>query len=133
MQPLSPTPSRTVRVLLVDDTEAVRRALRLTLGVESGIDVIGEAADGAQAVALAHDLQPDVILIDMQMPEMDGIEATRRIKAAHPAVAVVMLTAFSSEGMRAAAARAGVARIFEKGDDLDDLPGEIRALCLGQE
>ncbi len=123
----------TIRILLVDDTETVRRALRLMLSTEPGLAVIGEAADGTEAVRLAHDLQPDVILMDLQMPDIDGIETTRRIKAAHPAIAIIMLTAFGSTGTRDTAARAGVARFFEKGDNLDDLPDEIRILCSVQE
>jgi two-component system, NarL family, response regulator len=122
-----PTP-RTIRILLVDDTETVRRALRITLGAESGLEVIGEAADGEQAIACARDLHPDVIIMDVHMPGIDGIETARRIKAAQPAIAVIMLTAFASAGLRAAAARAGAARFFEKGDTLDDLADEIRAL-----
>jgi DNA-binding NarL/FixJ family response regulator len=123
------TTPQTIRILLVDDTEAVRRALRLALGVEPDFAVIGEAADGAEAVARAATLQPDVILMDLQMPAMDGIAATRRIKAAHPGIHVVMLSAFGGAEIRAAAAEAGVARFFEKGGDLDDLPGALRALC----
>lgn len=119
---------KTIRVLLVDDTETVRRALRLTLSVEPDLAIVGEAADGARAVRLAQELHPDIILMDLELPGMNGIEATRRIKAAGEAGAVVMLTAFGGEERRAAAANAGVALFLEKGDNLDDLAEDIRAL-----
>jgi DNA-binding NarL/FixJ family response regulator len=119
---------KTIRVLLVDDTESVRRALRLTLSIEPDLSVVGEAADGARAVQCARDLHPDIILMDLELPGMDGLDATRRIKAAGERGVVIMLTAFGGEEIRAAAARAGVALFLEKGDNLDDLAETIRAL-----
>jgi two-component system, NarL family, response regulator DesR len=122
------TTERTIRVLLVDDTETVRRALRLTLSVEPDLCVVGEAADGEYAVRLAQELHPDIILMDLELPGMDGLDATRRIKAAGERGVVIMLTAFGGEEIRGAAARAGVALFLEKGDNLDDLAETIRAL-----
>jgi DNA-binding NarL/FixJ family response regulator len=119
---------KTIRVLLVDDTESVRRALRLTLSIEPDLSVVGEAADGARAVQCARDLHPDIILMDLELPGMDGLDATRRIKAAGERGVVIMLTAFGGEEIRGAAARAGVALFLEKGDNLDDLAKTIRAL-----
>lgn len=122
------TTEQTIRVLLVDDTKAVRRALRLTLSVEPDLCVIGEAADGEGAVRLAHELHPDIIMMDLELPGMSGLDATRRITAADEAGAIIMLTAFGGEEIRAAAARAGVGLLLEKGDNLDDLAEKIRAL-----
>lgn len=122
------TTERTIRVLLVDDTEPVRRALRLMLGVEADFAIVGEAADGAAAVRLATETHPDIILMDLELPGMSGIEASRRIRAAAEGAAIIMLTAFGGDETRAAAARAGVALFLEKGDDLDNLAEHIRTL-----
>lgn len=122
------TTAQTVRILLVEDAASVRRALRHVLDSEPGLAVIGETGDGERAVALAATLRPDIVLIDLVLPGIDGIEAARRIRAAGAAGDVVMLTAFGGDRVRAAALDAGIALFIEKGDDLDDLAERIRNL-----
>jgi DNA-binding NarL/FixJ family response regulator len=119
---------KAIRILLVDDAGSVRRALRLTLTSEPDLRVIGEAADGEQAVRLAHDLRPDIVMMDLRLAGMNGLDATRRIKAAGDAYAIIMLSVSGGDAIRDAAARAGIALFLEKGDGLDDLAETIRAL-----
>jgi DNA-binding NarL/FixJ family response regulator len=119
---------KAIRILLVDDAGSVRRALRLTLTSEPDLRVIGEAADGEQAVRLAHDLRPDIVMMDLRLAGMNGLDATRRIKAAGDACAIIMLSVSGGDAIRDAAARAGIALFLEKGDGLDDLAETIRAL-----
>ena len=83
-----------IRILLVDDERLVRTGLRMILDGEDDLEVVGEAADGAEALALCRSLQPDVVLMDVRMPRVDGITATARIVALDPAPAVVVLTTF---------------------------------------
>src|SRR5205085_2933905 len=84
-----------IRVLLVDDHAVVRAGLRLFLADQADLEVVGEAEDGASAVARAQELGPDVVLMDLRMPRLDGIEATRQIRAALPQTAVVVLTTYT--------------------------------------
>jgi DNA-binding NarL/FixJ family response regulator len=128
MESICRTTAKTIRILLVDDTGSVRRALRLILGVEADLDVVGEAPDGLHAVALAAALRPDIVLIDHELPGISGIEAARRIRAAGSAGGIIMLTAFGGDEARAAASGVGIALFLEKGDDLDDLAERIRSV-----
>jgi DNA-binding NarL/FixJ family response regulator len=117
----------TIRVLLADDQTLVRSGFRMILRGEPEIDVVGEAADGGEAVALARDLHPDVVLMDVRMPNVDGIEATEQIAAAEWAMPVVVLSAYDEPQMIEAALNAGAASCLKKGVGLDELIDAIRA------
>jgi DNA-binding NarL/FixJ family response regulator len=114
------------RVLVVDDHAMLREAL-VELLVQAGFDVAGEAADGADAVALAKQLEPDVVLMDLRMPVLGGLDATRLIRDACPATQVVLLTAFESPALQQPAEEAGCFAFLVKGVP----PGTIR-LALDQ-
>jgi DNA-binding NarL/FixJ family response regulator len=96
-----------VRVLLVDDQALFREALAVLLGVRADVEVVGEAADGAEALHRAAELAPDVVLMDLHMPVLNGIAATRRMRVEHPAVRVIALTTFDDDEEVFAALRAG--------------------------
>ena len=96
-----------VRVLLVDDQPLFREALGVLLGARDGIEVVGEAGDGADALRQVRALAPDVVLMDLRMPVLDGIAATRRLREEHPAVRVLALTTFDGDEEVFAALRAG--------------------------
>ena len=97
----------TVRVLVVDDHALFAEALMLTLGIDRRIEVVGSAASGAEAVSLAEALRPDVVLMDLHMPSMDGIEATRRVRRVSPGSRVVIVTAARLREIAAQAKAAG--------------------------
>jgi DNA-binding NarL/FixJ family response regulator len=118
------------RVLLVDDQALVRAGFRLILE-RAGIVVVGEAADGEQAVEAAARAQPDVVLMDVRMPRMDGIEATRRIVAAQPEVRVLALTTFDLDEYVMSAVRAGASGFMLKDVDPDDLVHAVRVVARG--
>ena len=119
-----PAASGPVRVLVVDDNEDVRRLLTIQLETAGDYAVVGEAADGRQAVERATEMQPDVVVLDLAMPVMDGLEALPLIKAAVPDVKVIVLSGFDQGPMRDQAIRAGASKFVEKGVRMG-LPGHI--------
>jgi DNA-binding NarL/FixJ family response regulator len=108
-------------ILIVDDLEHVRQGLRTILELAGGIEVAGEASNGLEAIQQASMLRPDVVLMDLAMPGMDGLEATRRIKAEHPGVGVVIITIHDGEETRERAAEAGVDAFLAKGAETEIL------------
>jgi DNA-binding NarL/FixJ family response regulator len=116
-----------IRVLLVDDHGVVRRGLRGYLELLDDIEVVGEAENGLRGVELAEELEPDVVLMDLVMPELDGIGAIARIKASRPAIQVVALTSFIEEEKVTAALEAGASGFILKDADADDVAAAIRA------
>lgn len=124
-------PAPAVRVLIVDDHRIVLDGLALLLDSVDGIDVVGETTSGEQAVALADNLRPAVVLMDIEMPGIGGVEATRRITAAHPGIAVVMLTMYGEDEFVFAALRAGAHGYLLKGAEQDDVVRTINAVARG--
>jgi len=96
-----------IRVLIADDQRVVREGLSMVLGLMKGVEVVGAAADGAEAVTLVQAVRPDVVLMDLRMPRCDGVEATRRLRSAAPEVKVVVLTTYSDDRSVLDALRAG--------------------------
>ena len=121
----------TIRVALVDDEAMVRVGLRMVLTAEPDLDVVGEAADGAAAEALASRLHPDVVLMDVRMPRVDGIEGSRRVLAASPASRVVVLTTFGEDEYVEAALRAGVSGFLLKVSPPEQLVAAVRTVAAG--
>jgi RNA polymerase sigma factor (sigma-70 family) len=123
-----------VRVLLVDDQALIRAGFRMILNAEDGIEVVGECADGTQAVDSAKRLKPDVVLMDIRMPEMDGIEATRRIlnSDGDPSVRILMLTTFDLDEYVYDALRAGASGFLLKDVPADQLVNGIRLVAAGE-
>ncbi|MFL5893491.1 MAG: response regulator [Thermoleophilaceae bacterium] len=122
----------TIRVLLADDEDMVRSGFRLVLIREPDIEVVGEAVDGAQAVAQVDRVRPDVVLMDIRMPLMDGIEATRRIAAGETGARVLVLTTFDEDSYVYGALRAGASGFLLKYAPADDLVHAIRVIAGGE-
>ncbi len=114
-----------VRLMLADDHRMLREGLRRSL-TEDGFDVIGEASDGEEAVRLAGDLRPDVVLMDVTMPDVDGVEATRRIRRLYPDIQVVMLTMHADQAVISEALRAGAAGYLVKDCSIEEIASAIR-------
>ena len=121
------------RILLVDDQELLRAGFRIILGSQPGIEIVGEASDGAEAVALATTLAPDVICMDVQMPGMDGLEATRRIVADPDTnAAVLILTTFDRDDYLAEALRAGASGFLLKNSSPEELVAAVSVIAGGE-
>jgi len=120
-----------IRVVIADDHGVVRGGLTQLLGTLDDVELVGTAANGTEAVALSSAEQPDVVLMDLEMPEMDGIEATRRIKEERPDVAVVILTSFSDRERILRALDAGAVGYLLKDAESDELARSIRAAARG--
>lgn len=117
-----------IRVLIVDDQEGVRQSLATVLRLTEDLEVVGEAAGGAEAIQQAAALEPDVLVMDMMMAGTDGLAATRAVKRHHRKIGVVMLTMHGSQVMGRRAQRAGVDAFVEKGVSMRSLVDTIRAV-----
>jgi DNA-binding NarL/FixJ family response regulator len=120
-----------IRVLVVDDQSMVRAGLRMLLAVESDIDVVAEAGNGREAIAQAARHRPDIVLMDIRMPELDGLEATRRILAADDTVRVMILTTFNLDEYVYEALRAGASGFVLKDDPPEQLISAVRTVAAG--
>ncbi len=125
-------PDPAIRVLLVDDHAMVRRGMRDFLGLRGDIEIVGEAGDGAAAIEQALTLRPDIVVMDLMMPGVDGIEATARIKAEAPEVEVIALTSFIEEARVVAAIEAGASGFLLKDAEADELAAAIRSAAAGE-
>ncbi len=122
----------TIRILIADDHAIVRKGIRALLATERDLQVIGEAGDGAEALAQAQALCPDVILMDLVMPKLDGIEATRQITAHQPGVHILVLTSFAADDKVFPAIKAGALGYLLKDSGPDELIQAIRQVHQGQ-
>jgi DNA-binding NarL/FixJ family response regulator len=120
-----------LRVVLADDQDLVRAGFRVILGTEPGIEVVGEAGDGVQAVELVTSLRPDVVLMDVQMPRMDGLEATRQILSLGYGTRVVILTTFDREDYLFEALQSGASGFLLKNASPEDLVESVRVVARG--
>jgi DNA-binding NarL/FixJ family response regulator len=121
-----------VKVVVVDDQTVVREGLITLLGTMTGIEVVGGGGDGEEAIALVADLAPDVVLMDLRMPRIDGVEATRRIRAEHPATQVVVLTTYADDESIVGALRAGAIGYLTKDAGRDQIGRALEAANSGQ-
>lgn len=121
-----------IRVALVDDYVLVRKGLRALLAGAGDIEVVGEAADGDEALDLVERTDPDVVLMDLRMPRVDGIEATRLVRARHPQVRVLVLTAYPDDDRVLDAVRVGASGYLLKDVEEDALAEAVRAVHAGE-
>jgi len=121
-----------IRVLTADDQRVVREGLAMLLGLLPDVEVVGTAADGEEALALADELCPDVILMDLRMPRVDGVEATRRLRASHPEIKVVVLTTYADDRSVIDALRAGALGYLTKDAGADEIRQALQRVASGQ-
>lgn len=128
----TPTSSEgTIRLVIADDQALVRGALAALLELEADLEVCGVAANGVQAVQLVAQLRPDVCLMDIQMPDMDGIEATQRVRTAHPETKVLIVTTFARPGYLRSALDAGASGFIAKDTPAEQLADAVRRVHAG--
>jgi DNA-binding NarL/FixJ family response regulator len=127
----APGSGRVLRIVIADDQASVREGLVLLLGGLPDIEVVGAAADGEQALALVAEHHPDAILLDLHMPVLDGIDATRRLSADYPDVAVVVLTTFADDASVLDALQAGARSYLTKDADRTEIAGALHAAADG--
>ena len=121
-----------IQVLITDDQDIVRQGLSVILKHQPGIEVVGAAANGREAVRLVEKIQPDVVLMDLKMPEMNGVLATREIVGKHPAVKVVVLTTYDADDWVFDAIRAGASGYLLKDSDSDQIVAAIKGAVAGE-
>lgn len=121
-----------IRVVIADDHPIVRTGLRLMLGTNEGFELVGEAADGAEALRLVEELQPQVVLMDLRMPGMDGIEALEHLRRQWPQVAVIILTTYNEDHLMIRGMQAGARGYLLKDADLEVLLQAIRTAARGE-
>ena len=121
----------TVRVVLADDQSVVREGLELVLRMLPDVDVVGTAANGAEALGVVRATRPDVVLMDLRMPEVDGVEATRRLRTEHPEVRVVVLTTYADDESVFAALKAGARGYLTKDAGSDEIARAIARVAAG--
>ena len=124
--------SQAVRVVVADDQRVVREGLVTVLGILAGIEVVGAAANGEEAVALVERHRPQVVLMDLRMPRLDGVEATRRIRGAHPSTALVVLTTYADDDSILAALQAGALGYLTKDAGREEIARALHAAAAGQ-
>jgi DNA-binding NarL/FixJ family response regulator len=129
--PEAPAPSQPARVLIADDQTLFRSGLARLLAVDTRVSVVGEAVDGLDAVKFSQSLKPDVVLMDLKMPNLDGVEATRRIVADNPKVKVLMLTTFEADNHVIQALKAGASGYVLKDSQADAIVASILAVVGG--
>jgi DNA-binding NarL/FixJ family response regulator len=121
-----------IRVLIADDQRAVREGLAMLVGLTDGIEVVGTAATGVEAVALAGELRPDIVLMDLRMPELEGAEATRAIRGALPDTHVLVLTTYADDDSLFPALQAGARGYLTKDASAEEIERAIRAVAGGE-
>ena len=121
-----------IRVAVVDDQRTVRDGLALLIGAVEGVLLVGTAADGGEALVLAERERPDVVLMDLRMPEVDGVEATRRIRGSLPETQVLVLTTYANDESLFAALQAGARGYLTKDASAEEIEAAIRALAAGR-
>ena len=126
------SPPKVIRVLLADDQRVVREGLVLLLELLAGIEVVGAAADGEQAVALATELRPDAVLMDLRMPRVDGVAGTRRLRERDPGIRVIALTTYDDEQSVVQALRAGARGYLTKDAGAEQIRQALEAVVRGE-